>query len=100
MTNSADATGDGPVRPAQVTASVFLPESDGVEVCEHGSFATLRLGDRDNFVSVFGTGSGSARELADAATVWAEMTEAHERGEKVEQWGAWVLPSDTFGGAR
>ena len=38
--------------------------------------------------------------LPSAATVWAEMAEAHDRGEKVEQWGGWVLSSDTFGGAR
>ena len=100
MTNDPDATGDGSVRPVQVTANLFLPESDGAQVCDHGSFATLRLGDEDSYVSVFASGAGSARELADATTVWAEMTEAHDRGDKVEQWGAWVLPSDTFGGAR
>ena len=99
MSIDSDATGDGIRRPAHVTANLFLPETDAARVCDHGDFATLRLGDEDSFLSVFATGAGSARELADAATQWADLTEARDRGENVEQWGGWVVPSETFGGA-
>jgi hypothetical protein len=100
MSIDSDATGDGIRRPAHVTANLFLPETDAARVCDHGDFATLRLGDEDSFLSVFATGSGSARELADAATVWAELAEARDRGEDVELWGGWVLSADTFRGPR
>ena len=91
---------DDDPRPAQLSASLFLPDTDAARVCDHGDFATLRVGDQDNNLTVFSSRSGSARELAESATAWAELTEARERGEQVELWGGWVLPADTFRGPR
>ena len=39
----------------------------------------------------------AARELADTATLWADLEEARDRGEDVSQWGSWALPADSFG---
>jgi hypothetical protein len=91
---------DDDPRPAQLAANLFLPDTDAAQVWDHGDLSTLRMGDQSSHLTVFASGSASARELAESATVWAELTEARERGEQVELWGGWVLPADTFRGPR
>jgi hypothetical protein len=88
------------VAPAAMSSCLHLSSGDAPEVGDHGSFAGLRLGGRDVNVTVFTRDAGAAREVADAATVWAELAEARDRGEDVELWGGWVLPADTFRGPR
>lgn len=101
MTIDCDATGDDLV-PAVMTANLHLRDGDGgAQVVDHGGFATLQVGDRaTSSVNLFARRGRVAREVAEAATAWADLTEARERGEDVELWGGWVLPADSFGGAR
>ena len=85
--------------PAAATTNLHLAARDGARVDDMDSGTTaLRLGDPNAEVTVFARCAESAREMAEAATVWADLREARERGEQVELWGAWVLPSDTFRG--
>ena len=101
MTNHDDATSAGYRRPARSRTHLHLPGADGVEVENiDDRLAVLRLGGPDAEVAVFAGQASEARKVAEAAMVWADMAEARERGEQVEQWGAWVLPSDTFGDSR
>jgi hypothetical protein len=101
MTIDPDATGAGYRYPARIRTHLHLPASDGVEVEDvNGQLNVLRLGGPDAEVAVFARRACEVREVAEAATVWADLREARERGEDVEQWGAWVLPADTFGGPR
>ena len=101
MTRHDDATGSGYWRPARSRTHLHLPGADGVEVENiDDRLAVLRLGGPDAEVAVFAGRASEARDVAEAATVWADLKEARERGEQVEQWGAWVLPADTFRGAR
>jgi hypothetical protein len=96
MTTNDDATTpDG----AHMNASLHLSGSAaGVE--DHETFGVLHLGGRDADVAVFARSADTAREVADTASVWADLAEARERGEQVELWGGWVLPAGTFGDRR
>jgi hypothetical protein len=86
--------------PAAANTNLHLPASDGARVDDMDSGTTaLRLGDPNAEVTVFARCAESAREVAEAATVWADLKDARERGEQVELWGAWVLAADTFSGA-
>jgi hypothetical protein len=92
---------DGWMPPAAASTNLHLPARDGARVDDMASGTTvLRLGDTDAEVTVFARSASSAREVAEAATAWADLREARERGEDVELWGAWVVPSDTFRGPR
>ena len=91
---------DRPSWPGAMTANLHLRDGeDNAEVHDHDSFTTLRVGDIDTSVTGYAPSARSARDVADRATAWAELAEARERGENVELWGTWVLPTDTFGGA-
>jgi hypothetical protein len=85
--------------PATVSTNLHLPAGAASEVHDYGTFGVLRVGDRDAEISLFGR-AGAARDVAERATVWADLAEARERGEDVTLWGSWVLPSDTFRGPR
>lgn len=101
MTVHDDATGTGYRLPARSRTHLHLPGAEGVEVENIDDRLTvLRLGGPHAEVAVFAGRASEAREVAEAATVWADIKEARERGEKVEQWGAWVLPADTFRDSR
>jgi hypothetical protein len=98
MTIRDDATADA--LPAAMSACLHLSDVGDARVSDHGAFAAMCLGDRHASVAVFASSADAARDVADTATVWADLTEARERGEDVELWGGWVLPSDMFRGAR
>jgi hypothetical protein len=100
MTINDDATTDGPAPGAHMNANLHLSGSTPPAVEDHRTFGVLHLGDQDAGVAVFARSAGAARDVADTATVWADLAEARERGEQVELWGGWVLPSDTFGDRR
>jgi hypothetical protein len=101
MTINDDATTpDGPALGAHLNASLHLSGTTPAGVEDHETFGVLHLGGLDVGVAVFARSADTARDVADTASVWAELTEARERGEDVELWGGWVLPADTFRGPR
>jgi hypothetical protein len=86
-----------PRDPAGIQAHLYLPEQGPVAMVEDlGHSTVFRLGDHHAEV-VLDAGPRAARELADTATLWADLEEARDRGEDVCQWGSWALPADSFG---
>jgi hypothetical protein len=85
--------------PASMSTCLHLPADDSASVEDLG-FGVLKLGDRSAEVEVFCETGAGARRVAEAATTWAELAEARERGEDVALWGSWVVPADKFGDRR